>query len=84
MTITITFYISLSLFLSLSQRNMIGQADREEKIFKTPLINNRQANMHEEVESEKSRSSLQTLVGAENCNKITVLTICYKCATHSI
>jgi len=63
---------------------MIGQADRDEKICKTPLINSRQASTHEEVESEKSRSSLQTLVGAGNCNKITVLTICYKCATHSI
>jgi hypothetical protein len=75
MRITIPFYISLSLFLSLSQKNMIAQPDRDDKIRKTPLLNSRQTRTHDELESEKSYSSLNKLVSAENGDKITVLTI---------
>ncbi len=75
MRITIPFYISLSLFLSLSQKNMIAQPDRDDKIRKTPLLNSRQTRTHEELESEKSYSSLNKLVSTENGDKITVLII---------
>ncbi len=54
---------------------MIAQPDRDDKIRKTPLLNSRQTRTHDELESEKSYSSLNKLVSAENGDKITVLTI---------